>query len=263
VKPETSFAGLTIMAVFAHPDDESLACGGTLARLSDGGARIVLLCASHGERGASTGPARDDALGRARIGEMRQAAAALGISDLVLLNHPDGDLRWADVTELHAEIVMAIRTYAPDAIITFGEDGLYWHPDHIAVYERTTTAVRSIGSEGPPLYYATAPRALLRPLVDAALARGWRPPPKGFWSLVPEAFGLAAETPTMVVDVRPWATRKLAALRAHESQTGSDSPLVGIDDQAAQRWLGLEHFHRASASSTSLSSRSVLEALCT
>src|SRR5438132_20203 len=70
--------GLTVLAVFAHPDDESLACGGTLARLSDVGARVVLMCASHGERGGVGGPTEDEELGRARARELQDAAAMLG-----------------------------------------------------------------------------------------------------------------------------------------------------------------------------------------
>ena len=117
----------TVLAVFAHPDDESLACGGTLARLADLGARVVVMIASHGERGAQTGPARDEALGLARAIEMRAAATALGVSDLVIWDHPDGDLRWSHVTEFHADLVLFMRCHAPAAVITFGEDGLYWH----------------------------------------------------------------------------------------------------------------------------------------
>ena len=95
VDDDASLAGKTVLAVFAHPDDESLACGGTLARLADAGVRVVLLCASHGERGAQTGPARDDELGQVRARELRRAAETLGTSDLLIFDHPDGDLRWA------------------------------------------------------------------------------------------------------------------------------------------------------------------------
>src|SRR5688500_12631180 len=152
------FAGSTVLAVFAHPDDESIACGGTLARLADLGSRVVVMCASHGERGSHAGPARDDQLGGVRAREMREAAAALGIAEVILLDHPDGDLRWDHVSEFHAELMLFIRTYAPAAIITFGEDGLYWHLDHVGVYERTTTAVRMLGAGAPPLYYVTMPQ---------------------------------------------------------------------------------------------------------
>jgi LmbE family N-acetylglucosaminyl deacetylase len=244
--------------VFAHPDDESLACGGTLARLSDGGTRVVLMCASRGERGGPGGPVRSDDLGRARSEEMREAAAALGIADVVVLDHPDGDLRWAEVSELHAEIVFAVQDYAPDAVITFGEDGLYWHQDHIAIHERTTTALRTMGAAAPPLYFVTMPRGVMRPAVEAAVARGWTAPAKGFWSLPPDAFGLAAAPPTLIVDVQEWVPRKLAALRAHHSQMGAGHPFWGLTDEDAKRWLGTEHFHRAPESARTAS---VLEAI--
>jgi len=154
-----------VLAVFAHPDDESLACGGTLARLADAGVRVIVMCASRGERGSITGPARDDKLAQLRAMEAREAAAALGIAHLIMLDHPDGDLQWAHVSELHAEIVMAVRRYDPAAVITFGEDGLYWHLDHVGVHERTTTAVRSLGAGAPPLYYVTMPRGAMRAIV--------------------------------------------------------------------------------------------------
>ena len=132
-------AGQTVLAIFAHPDDESLACGGTLARLADAGARVVLFCATRGERGGPTGPVRTTRLALVRVQELRCAAAALGIADVILMDHPDGDLRWGQVADFQAEIVAAVRRYAPCGVITFGADGLYWHLDHIGVHERTTT----------------------------------------------------------------------------------------------------------------------------
>src|SRR5204863_8357957 len=108
--------GRTVLAVFAHPDDESLACGGTLARLTDAGARVVLLCASRGEAGSISDPALvpDGNLGAVRTRELHQAAAILGVHDVLVMDHPDGDLRWDDVPELHREIVGAIHHYRPD-----------------------------------------------------------------------------------------------------------------------------------------------------
>lgn len=234
-----------VLAVFAHPDDESLACGGTLARLAGEGTSVILICASRGERGSVAGPARDDSLAQIRVAEAREAAAVLGIAQLIIFDHPDGDLQWAQVTELHAEIVMAIRRYDPAAVITFGDDGLYWHRDHVGVHERTTTAVRSLGADAPPLYYVTMPRGAMRAIVDRARAAGWTPPPKGFWSLVPDAFGLEAEPPTLVVEVADWVPRKLAAIRCHRTQMGSGHPFDQIDEATARKWLGVEYFHRA------------------
>jgi LmbE family N-acetylglucosaminyl deacetylase len=253
-------AGRTVIAVFAHPDDESLACGGTLARLADAGAYVVVICASHGECGSHDGPWQDDTLGRTRAEEMREAARALGVAEVILLNHPDGDLRWSEVSEFHAELVMFLRRYGPAAVITFGHDGLYWHLDHVGVHERTSTAVCTLGETAPPLYYVTMPLGVMTQIVSAAKARGWTPPANGFWSLEPAAFGLHAKAPTLVIDVAQWVPRKIAALLSHRSQMVEGHPFAQIDDADARRWLGFEHFHRADTPSTG---ERVLEQLCT
>ena len=190
---QRAFDADVVLAVFAHPDDESLAVGGTLARLASEGYHVVVMCASHGERGSEVGPVRDDALGRIRATELMTAARTLGIAEVILWHHPDGDLRWAEVTDFHAELILFLRRRRPSAVITFDEDGLYWHADHIGVYERVLTAVQSLGPEAPPLYLATMARGRMPAIVNTAKSRGWVAPAKGFWSLVPEAFGLAAE----------------------------------------------------------------------
>ena len=77
------------------------------------------------------------------------------------------------------------------------------------------------------------------------MARGWTAPPKGFWSLVPDAFGLHAEPPTIIVDVRPWVRRKIAAILCHHTQMGVGHPFDQLDPGEAERCLGVEHFHRA------------------
>ena len=239
-------SGRTILAVFAHPDDESLACGGTLARAAGGGARVVLICATRGERGSISDRSLvpDGDLGRVRSSELREAAAALGLAEVLILNHPDGDLRWADVPTLHEEIVAAIGDYHADAVITFGEDGLYWHLDHIGVHERTFTAVRSFGAAAPPLYFVTMPQGVMREMVLAAHAKGGAPD-SSFWGIAPDAFGDAAQPPTIIVDVRDWVAAKLAALRCHRTQMGPRNPIAWIDEVEARRWLGIEQFRRA------------------
>jgi len=242
-----ALAGRTILAVFAHPDDESLACGGTLARAADAGAKVVLLCATRGERGsicdATLVP--DGDLGRVRTGELAAAAAVLGIADVILLDHPDGDLRWSDVPRLHDEIVAALQRHRPDAVITFDEDGLYWHLDHIGIHERTVTAVGSLGDYAPPLYFVTLPNGAMRHVVEAAHAKGGAPPDSSLWGIAPDVFGFETEPPTFSIDVRAWVGRKLAALRCHRTQMGSHNPFVWIDEAEAREWLGVELFRRA------------------
>ncbi len=252
--------GQVVLAVFAHPDDESLACGGTLAVLADAGARVVVMCASHGERGSESGPVRDDQLARRRARELQEAAAALGVSDVRLFSHPDGELRWAQVTEFHAEIVLFLRRHPAAAVITFGEDGLYWHPDHIGVYERVVTAMNALGNGAPPLYLVSMPNGAMTEIVRAAVARGWKPPARGFWSIAPESFGLLANPHTIEVNVQAVLRRKLDAILAHQSQMGTGHPLADLDPADAARWLGAECFRRAQ-----LPSRDgmLLEQLCT
>jgi N-acetyl-1-D-myo-inositol-2-amino-2-deoxy-alpha-D-glucopyranoside deacetylase len=250
-----------VLAIFAHPDDESLACGGTLARLADAGTRIVVMCASRGEAGSVCDPSlvRDGDLGATRERELREAAAVLGVEEVVVLDHPDGDLRWKNVLQLHDEIVELIRRHRPEAVITFAEDGLYWHLDHVGIHERTYTAIKSLGSDAPPLYYVTMPSGIIRGIVEAAHAKGGAPPDSSFWGIDPAAFGDGATPATFAIDVRDWAPRKLAALRCHRTQMGTNNPIAWINDEEARLWLGVEHFRRASLEACT--ENSVLERL--
>jgi LmbE family N-acetylglucosaminyl deacetylase len=245
-------AGRTVLGIFAHPDDESLACGGTLARLADAGARVIVLCATRGEAGSISDPALvpNGDLGCVRERELRDAAAVLGVAEVIILDHPDGDLRWDDVSELHEEIVDAIRRYRPDAVITFAEDGLYWHLDHIGVHERIYTAVRSFGADAPPLYYVTIQHGVMREVVNAAHAKGGASTDSSLWGIAPDAFGDSAKPPTLVVNVRDWVPRKLAALRCHRTQMGPNNPVSWINDDEARQWLGTEQFRRAALEGT-------------
>jgi LmbE family N-acetylglucosaminyl deacetylase len=246
-------AGRTVLGIFAHPDDESLACGGTLARLADAGAKVVVMCASQGEAGSVCDPSlvpEGDSLGGVRVRELRDAAAVLGVAEVIVLNHPDGDLRWDRVPELHAEIVKALERYRPDAVITFAEDGLYWHLDHIGIHERTSTAVLSLGAAAPPLYYVTMREGVMREVVDAAHAKGRAPADSSLWGIAADAFGDGARPPSFVIDVRDWVPRKLAALRCHRTQMGPNNPIAWIDDEEARQWLGREQFRRSPLDAT-------------
>jgi LmbE family N-acetylglucosaminyl deacetylase len=237
----------TVLVVFAHPDDESLTCGGTIARLAAAGAKVVLLCASRGERGSISDPSLvpDGDLAAVRSRELHDAAAILGISEVIVLDHRDGNLRWQAVPELHAEIVRVVEQHRPSAVITFDEDGLYWHLDHIGVHERTYTAMLSLGAEAPPLYYVTIPKGIMSEVVQAAREHDADVPDTSVWGIVPDAFGAGATPATLTVDVRDWVPRKLAAIRCHRTQFGPRHPILRITDEQARRWLGMEYFRRA------------------
>jgi N-acetyl-1-D-myo-inositol-2-amino-2-deoxy-alpha-D-glucopyranoside deacetylase len=249
-----SLSGRTAVAVFAHPDDESLACGGTLSRLSDLGVRVVLICVSRGERGSIADPALvpNGDLGAVRGEELRRAAQVLGVApaDVVLFDEPDGDLRWAHYPQFDQQLARTIDAYSPDLVITFAEDGLYWHRDHIGVHERTYDAVASLGPRTPALYYVTIPHGVMRRIVDAAVQRGWAAQDASVFGITPDAFGLLAKPPTLTVDVRDWVARKLAALRCHRTQLGPTNPLAWIEQADAERWLGVELFRREAIGSS-------------
>lgn len=242
--------GRSLLAVFAHPDDESLACGGLLAWCATLGVRVSVLCATHGEHG----PAEGGGQGAARALELQAAARILGVSQVLLLEYEDGMLPWADVAQIEADISAAIRRLHPDVVITFGEDGLYWHPDHIAIHERTTAAVASLGDDAPALYYVTMPPGGMRAVVTHAAEvferRGDRArPPRLILGIADaDAFGALAAAPTLVVDTGAFAARKLAAIKCHHSQL-TDDALSLLTEGDAPRLLGIEHYRRASVGS--------------
>src|ERR1043165_6246469 len=136
------------MAVLAHPDDESLGVGGTLAKYASEGVDVFLLTATRGDRGRYRGyplsaPEHpgSSALATIREGELRAAAAVLGVQDVSLLDYGDQQLDAADPREAIAAIVQHLRRVRPDVVLTFGPDGAYGHPDHIAISQFTSAAI--------------------------------------------------------------------------------------------------------------------------
>ena len=268
--PRPDLTGSALLAVLAHPDDESLACGGLLALCAEAGARVSLLCLTRGEgggrreRAAAEAPARRSGPGSApgrtvagrtvaggtvagggsladvRARELHEAARVLGIRDVLLLEHGDGMLPWTDPELLEADVLAALRSLAPDVVITFDRDGLYWHPDHVAVHERVTAAVAGLGAVAPALFYVSVPDGAMRALVEAA--------PRGEANVLGveavDAFGSLAPEPTLVVDARSVATLKLRALRCHRTQV-EGSALDHLDERDAPRLLGTERYRRA------------------
>ena len=132
------------MCVLAHPDDESLGMGGTLAKYAADGVETYLVTATRGERGRfGTSPERpaDAVVGQTREGELRAAARELGVHEVIVLGYPDGALDTVAPALAQQAIAEQIRRIKPQVVATFGPDGAYGHPDHIAVSQFTTAAV--------------------------------------------------------------------------------------------------------------------------
>jgi LmbE family N-acetylglucosaminyl deacetylase len=239
--------GRSLLAVFAHPDDESLAAGGLLAWCAARGARVALLCLSRGEAGSGQG---ESSLGEARGQELRNAAAALGLTEVVLLQHADGMLPWLEPGVLERDIRAAIAASRPEVVVTFGEDGLYWHPDHVAVHEATRAAVTALGADAPALYYVTMPPGQMRAMLAAVEPRLTPSSRRDILGIADAAaFGAAAQPPSLVLHTGLFAARKLAALQCHRTQVAG-GPFDQLSAADAEALLGVEHYRRADVGST-------------
>ena len=127
---------LRLLAIFPHPDDETLGLGSTFARYSAEGVETYLVCATHGERGwfESEGPDPGfEGVARIREAELRCAAEHLGLHEVNFLDYIDGDVDQANPSEIIGKLVTHIRRIKPQVVVTFPPDGIYGHPDHIAL----------------------------------------------------------------------------------------------------------------------------------
>lgn len=264
-------APLTLMVVHAHPDDEVIGTGGTLARYRGEGVRTVLVTATLGEEGEIVDPELNTPEIKARLSEIRreelnQAIAILGVSDLEILGYRDSGMagtpsnqhpecfNTADPDEATERLVRLVRAYRPQVLISYNESGGYGHPDHIACHRATVAAFDAAGdaaryaAAGPPwsplkLYSINAPRSLRHRAWEQMRARGLRSPLDN-----PDfditRFTVPDELITTAIDVRPFMARKLDALRVHHTQIAPDSPFLSIPDDIAQDAFGSEYFIR-------------------
>lgn len=164
---------LRLMCVLAHPDDESMGTGSTLAKYAAEGVETYLVMATRGERGWSGDPNAYpglQGLGKLREAELMEAVKILGIRHVEFLDYIDGDLDKADPAQAIAKIVAHLRRFRPQVVVTFGPDGAYGHPDHIAISQCTTAALlcatdASYAAPGEPhrvskLYYWVGDKTL-------------------------------------------------------------------------------------------------------
>jgi LmbE family N-acetylglucosaminyl deacetylase len=252
----------TLLAIFPHPDDETFTTGGLMAAARDRGNNVVLICATRGEAGESGDPTHDspETLGKAREAELRAAMKFLNVDDVRFLGYRDSGMEGsaeaqnplafvqASVEDAAARLAPMIRNIRPDTIVTFDEDGVYGHPDHIHLHHVVKRAVVEAGDSAaspdswqtPYLYFATAPREDMEEL----LAR-----PRSPLGSISERARANLGTPraqiSNSVDVSQWAQQKRNAFVAHHSQTGEGGPLSGVEPDTLERRLTFEHFVRA------------------
>lgn len=150
--------------VFAHPDDESFAAGGTMAKARHAGHEVYLICATSGCKGKS-GQFQfscKEQLARHREEELKEACSVLDVNRIILYRHPDGALQLQDMEQLVNQILETILEVTPDIIVTFPPDGVTGHPDHIAISQATEQAViraerRNPTKVLPILFYNSIP----------------------------------------------------------------------------------------------------------
>ena len=164
-----------LLVVMAPPDDESMGCGGLILRHTRAGIPVNLICATSGEEGWSGKPlgAKKEDLGQIRTHELEEAAAALAVSGIELWDYPDGGVDKADAQEITQRIWEQITRLRPKAVVGWGPDGGYGHPDHIAVGSATDIAVTSMAEgDRPALYHVALDQQIAEFYKEAARLAG-------------------------------------------------------------------------------------------
>lgn len=253
----------SLVAFFAHPDDETFTSAGVMAAAVERGIPVTVITATRGEAGGSGIPGLDDAerLGEERERELRDAMRQIGVTDVRWLGYRDSGLEdetaaahplaftRIPVADVATILASQIRELRPEVLLAFGPEGLYGHPDHLHAHQVALQAVelaadphfQDPGGAGPwqtPYLYFTA---FPREEMQAMLERG------RFAWLSPEAranLGTPAADITHTVDIAPWTERKRAAIAAHQTQTGPGGPLSDIPPDAMETRWRREHFVR-------------------
>jgi LmbE family N-acetylglucosaminyl deacetylase len=241
----------TLLGVWAHPDDEAYLSAGLMLEYTARGDRVVVVTATFGEHGTDDPDAWPPlVLAARRRAELNQSLATLGVHEHHVLGYEDGHCQDADGT---AEIAGYIATIGPDVIVTFGADGMTGHPDHRAVSSWTTAAWAATASSAELWYATLTPRFHARwGQLNARI---------GLWSEQPAPPTTEPDELRHVVELtgRRLDT-KMAALRAHRSQTAPLARLVG--SRAYRHWWSTETFRAAGAPAGEKSDRAVRDVMC-
>jgi LmbE family N-acetylglucosaminyl deacetylase len=243
-----------LMAVLAHPDDESLAIGGALARYAAEGVEIHVVTATRGERGryfSNENRPSDAEVGRVREGELRAAARELGVSDVTLLGYHDGELAQADSLEAIARIVDALRHARPEVVVTFDPFGAYGHPDHVAICQLTTAAVTAAADAELGATSGLAAHRVSKLYYFVSTPAKWAAYQAAFKTLVSRVGGeerLAVPWPewsvTTRVDTREHWQTAWRAVRRHQTQLAVYRQLGELTPEHHEALWGTQTFYR-------------------
>lgn len=256
----------SLLAVFAHPDDEAFGTGGTLARYAAEGVRVSLVCATRGEVGEIADPslATRETLGDVREAELHCAAQALGIAEVIFLGYRDSGMAGtpenqdprafinAPAEEVVTRLVGIIRRLRPDVVITFEPNGGYGHPDHIAIHHHAVAAFPAAGDparypdQGPAwqparLFYTAIPRSFFLEMCDRLEALGAdtselaRFEERG-------VTGWPDEEVHVILDVSATIEAKWAALQCHRTQFWPDNLFRRLPEGVLKELMSREHF---------------------
>ncbi|MCI0710995.1 MAG: PIG-L family deacetylase [Chloroflexi bacterium] len=243
---------LRLMCILAHPDDETLGFGATLAKYAAEGVETYLITATRGERGWHRDPSDNpgmDALGQIREKELRTAAECLNIGDICLLDYIDGDLDQADPPEAIARIAAYVRQVRPQVVLTFAPDGAYGHPDHIAISQFTSAALVAAADTSfpiphPPhrvskLYY----HIVTQELVDVYLSV--------FDDIVMMVDGVERRAViwpdwavTTRIDGSDYAEDVMKAVKCHQTQIPADDGFLARLSENAVALCRMQHYMR-------------------
>jgi LmbE family N-acetylglucosaminyl deacetylase len=252
---------LTLMAVHAHPDDESSG-GGILATYSDQGIRTIIVTCTNGEYGDAPGgikPGQDghdrQAVAQLRLAELRQAVKVLGVSHLETLGyHDSGMAEWeykADpdafcnvpLEEVAGRIAGLIEAYRPQVLVSYDDAGAYQHPDHV---HASRAAQRAATATGIPakVYLSTMRGSSWRKIWEALRDLGEKVPDSAEDPARARRAMESEQRITTTIDIRPVLSRKREALLTHGSQI-NDSWFSKLPPEIAEQAFGYEYFIRA------------------
>mgnify|MGYP001082120205 CR=1 FL=1 len=249
---------LTVLAAFAHPDDEGFGFGGTLAMLAGRGARVTLVCATNGDVGEISDPAlaTPENLAQVRQEELRQAMRVTGISDVRFLNYRDSgmdgtadnshlaSLSQASAEQVSARLAKIIEEVQPRLVFTHDPTGGYGHPDHQAIHRHATQAftqtINQPGGAGEGfLYYVCFPRRTFQRMWQQLKDMGIEAP---FASLDLDKIGSPDEAVTTVRDVANYVDIKIASLDCHRTQMNPNGPFARLPKPMLREIMSTEYF---------------------